>query len=300
MSKLLSVIFYFCTLNAFAVSVPDNIHSKDFLWLNFHIYHGEDQRGGPFKFDDQYLEVEFGGRSGLFDLYGYVDFKDIFNNSDSDAHDGSNVFADIEPRISLDYLLKKDLSVGVIQEWFIAMDLYYGDNECAQTCVIDAEAEVPSTTNSSGLKIIWLGVGTDMVLPWLGKTGVNFYARHIRENYGASNEDSWDGYALHINWFKPLHTFTDKSFVTFQGYFDYEFGSDLTDDGNEFEKAFRTDTSLQSYLGIWYHMPADHFKIGYGLKVYDNMTQWKDGEVLGGRVVDTTGAGHYFNLTYAF
>ncbi|WP_412841915.1 outer membrane protein OmpK, partial [Aeromonas dhakensis] len=29
-------------------------------------------------YNDTYFEMEFGGRSGLFDLYGYVDVFDIF------------------------------------------------------------------------------------------------------------------------------------------------------------------------------------------------------------------------------
>ncbi|WNC72370.1 outer membrane protein OmpK [Thalassotalea psychrophila] len=299
LTSLLLILSFLQSGFVTAATVPEDIHENDFLWLNFHLYHGEDQRGGPFKFNDQYLEIEFGGRSGLFDLYGYVDFKDAFNNSDSDAHDGSNMFADIEPRMSLDYLFDKDLSVGIIKEWYIAMDIYYGDNECAQTCVVDVVDEVPVTTESSGLKIVWLGIGTDMELPWLGKTGVNLYARLIRENYGATNEDEWDGYAFHMNWFKTLHNFENSGFLAFQGYFDYEFGSDL-DEGNSFEQEYRTDTSLQSYLGIWYHLPSSHFAMGYGLKLYDDMTQWKDGTILGGKEVDTSGAGHYFNLTYSF
>lgn len=284
---------------SYAVEVPIDIHEKDHIWTNFHIYNGNNQRGGPFKFDDQYLEIEFGGRSGLWDLYGYVDFKDIFSQDSSDVHDGSNMFADIEPRMSLDYLFGKDLSIGPIKEWYLAFDLYYGDNECAQTCVtFDDSGEALPGEKSSGLKILWWGIGTDTELPWLGKTGINFYARFIRENYGASNEDSLDGYVIHINWFKPIYTLSNNGYIAFQGYMDYEFASDMPESGNEFEQEYRTDDSFQSYLGLWYH--SGHLKVGLGLKLYHDMTQWKDGAILSGKEVDSTGVGQYINIGYAF
>ena len=66
------------------------------------------------------------------------------------------------------------------------------------------------------------------------QSGVNFYTRFVEENYGASNEHSFDGYVAHINWFKPIYNFTDSRFLSFQGYIDYEFGSDL--DNTAFEK----------------------------------------------------------------
>ena len=100
----------------------------------------------------------------------------------------------------------------------------------------------------------------------------------------------------HINWFKPLYNFSETRFVSFQGYLDYEFGSDIPK--TDFEKAYRTSDSLQSYLGLWYH--EKKWAAGYGLKAYKNMTQWKNGEVLNGKETDTTGFAHYFNIAYKF
>ena len=301
LKKLFAISLCAVSLNTMAVEVPEDKHENDYQWMNLNLYHGQDQRGGPFSFDDQYFEVEFGGRSGALDLYGYVDFKDIFNNDNSDVHNGANIFADIEARFSLDYLFNKDLSVGPVNEWYIATDLYYADNECASGCAtFDKDGNpLPETSTAGGLKVFWLGVRTDVNVPWLGKTGVNLYKRFVRENYGASNEGEWDGYAFHVNWYKPFYHFENKSFLSFQGYFDYEFGSDL-DKGTAFEQEYRTDSSLQTYLGVWYNMPNHNFKVGYGLKFYDDMTQWKDGTVLDGKPVDTTGVAQYFNVTYAF
>ena len=277
-SYLIIVSILFLNINSLAQDTASISNSQ---WANLHLYKGVNQRGGPFSFDDTYIELEFGGRYEWLDLYGYVDFIDALNSSSSDKHGDNNFFVDIEPRISIDYLLNKDLSYGALKELYFAFDIYYAD---------------PSPGIEEGLKIIWMGLGSDVEVPWLGKTGLNLYTRYIEENYGASNENSFDGYVAHINWFKPIYTFSESKFISFQGYADYEFGSDL--DNNDFEKTYRTSDSFQSYLGLWLH--DKKWALGYGLKAYKYMTQWKDGEVLNGKKTDTTGFGHYFNVAYKF
>jgi len=274
--KLFILVFLISGINIFAKDISSITNSN---WETLHLYHGENQRGGPFAFDDTYVEFEFGGRYEWLDLYGYVDFIDALNSSSSDKHGQNNFFVDIEPRISIDYLLDKDLSYGALKELFFAFDIYYADEP-----------------NGNGLKVIWMGLGSDIDIPWLGKSGVNLYTRYIEENYGASNEQSFDGYVAHINWFKPIYNFTENRFISFQGYLDYEFGSDIPQ--TNFETTYRTDDSLQSYLGLWLH--DKKWAVGYGLKAYKDMTQWKDGEVLNGRKTDTTGFAHYFNVAYKF
>ena len=274
--NLFVLIFIISGINIFAKDISSVTNSN---WETLHLYHGENQKGGPFAFDDTYVEFEFGGRYEWFDLYGYVDFIDALNSSSSDKHGQNNFFVDIEPRISIDYLLDKDLSYGALKELFFAFDIYYADE-----------------AKGNGLKVIWMGIGSDIDIPWLGKSGVNFYTRYIEENYDASNENSFDGYVAHINWFKPIYHFTENRFLSFQGYIDYEFGSNL--DNNDFEKTYRTSDSLQSYLGLWLH--DKKYAVGYGLKAYKDMTQWKDGEVLNSRKTDTTGFAHYFNVAYKF
>ncbi|MDE5220271.1 outer membrane protein OmpK [Pseudomonas aeruginosa] len=217
----------------------------------------------------------------MLDLYGYIDYKNLFDDASSDVPDGENWFVDIEPRLSIDRLLGRDFSIGPIREWFVAFDYYYAD-----------------ARQGPGLNVLWSGIGTNTELPWLGTVGLNLYARYIDKNYGASNENAWDGYVAHMNWFKPLAQFGGKRFIAFQGFFDYEFGSKLPDKDDAFEHEYRTDNGFQAYLGLWYH--TEHWKFGYGAKVYRNMTQWRDGEQLDGRRTDSSGIGHYFNVGYAF
>lgn len=257
----------------------DKSEIKNSQWAALHLYNGNNQRGGPFAFDDTYAEFEFGGRYEWLQYYGYVDFIDVFNDPSSDKHGQNNYFVDIEPRISLDYLFNSDLSYKALKELFIAFDIYYADEPTGK-----------------GLKIIWMGLGSDIDIPWLGVSGVNFYTRFVEENYGSSNENKFDGYVAHINWFKPLYFFSSNRFLSFQGYVDYEFESDL--DNSNFEKQYRTSDSFQSYLGFWLH--DQKWALGYGLKAYKDMTQWKDGETLNGRQTDTTGFAHYFNIAYKF
>lgn len=277
-SCLTIISILFLNINSFAKDINSITNSQ---WANLHLYKGINQRGGPYSFDDTYVELEFGGRYEWLDLYGYVDFIDALNSPSSDKHGDNNFFVDIEPRISIDYLLNKDLSYSALKELYFAFDIYYAD---------------PTPGDDKGLKIIWMGLGSDIDIPWLGKSGVNFYTRFIEENYGASNENSFDGYVAHINWFKPLYFFNENRFISFQGYVDYEFGSDL--DNNSFERTYRTSDSFQSYLGLWLH--DKKWALGYGLKAYKDMTQWKDNQDLFAKKTDTTGFAHYFNVAYKF
>jgi len=249
-------------------------HENDAKWMHLNLYHGADQRGGPFKFTDTYLELEFGGRSGIIDYYGYVDFLDILNDSNSDRHDGDNSFAKVSLRFSMDALFKKDLDLEPVKEWYIATEYIDSDN---------------------ALRVFWLGLGTDVELPWFGLVGFNVQARYFAENFGAPNEERFDGIVAHINWFKPFHFFGD-SFLSFQGYADYEFFSKLNDGSS----SFYSDDSFQTYIGLWFH--SKRYAAGYGAKFYKNMTQFKDGASFfpGGPKFDTTGLGHYFNVTYKF
>lgn len=100
--KFIILAFVLFGINSFARDLNSISNSN---WETLHLYHGENQKGGPFSFDDTYVELEFGGRYEWLDLYGYVDFIDALNSSSSDKHGSNNFFVDIEPRISIDYLL---------------------------------------------------------------------------------------------------------------------------------------------------------------------------------------------------
>ncbi|MFY9088159.1 hypothetical protein OZY68_01750 [Arcobacter aquimarinus] len=63
----------------------------------------------------------------------------------------------------MDYLLNKDLSYGALKELFFAFDIYYADEP-----------------NANSLKVIWMGLGSDIDIPWLGVSGVEFLYKIYR------------------------------------------------------------------------------------------------------------------------
>ncbi len=277
MNRLFVLLFLFSNF-AYGIDYKGgDIHANDSKWMNLNLYRGIDQRGGPRKFDDTYMELEFGGRSGIVDFYGYFDYIDILDDEkNSDQGDFDNSFSKVDLRFSLDAILKKDLATGIIKEWYIATSMIDGDN---------------NGSFGGALRVHWFGIGTDTQLPWLGLVGLNLYARYFAENFGASNEGKVDGYNFHMNWFKPFKFFKSGDFLSFQGYFDYEFGSEIVGDA-------RTPTAFQAYLGVWYH--SKQWAIGYGSKFYDNMNNFRHKDTFFGSAVNSTGIGHYFNVTYKF
>lgn len=212
--------------------------------------------------------MEFGGRSGALDLYGYIDIFDIFDAEDSDRHDGDNFFVKLAPRLSLDSWTGSSLAFGPFKEWYIAGLFNVGDRELFEQ---------------------YIGIGTDVEIPWLGKLGANLMARYVRENYKAANEKKWDGYILSTNWFKPFVFFSDSSFLSYQGYLDYKFAAYEIDDSTD-----RANTSLECFNGLYWH--SKKYALGYGLKYYQDMALLKNGGFAG----ETSGLGHYLALTYKF
>ncbi|MEK2646623.1 nucleoside-specific channel-forming Tsx family protein [Bdellovibrio sp. BCCA] len=253
--------------HAAAIS-DDDIHKNDFKWFQFNLMRSIDNKIPFGNQQDTYFEMEFGGRSGVLDLYGYLDVFDVFDSqSDSDRHAGDNFFFKLAPRFSLDYMTGHDLSLGPVQEWYLATLFNVGDRALFEQ---------------------YVGIGTDIQVPWFGKVGANLMARYVRENFDAANEREWDGYILSTNWFTPFYHF-ENSFISYQGYLDYKFGANRLSDSKNY-----SDTSLEWFNGLYWH--SKRYAAGYGLKLYKDMALLKDGGFAG----ETSGVGHYFSLTYKF
>ncbi|WP_413766736.1 outer membrane protein OmpK, partial [Vibrio vulnificus] len=77
------------------------------------------EKGAGAESSHDYLEMEFGGRSGIFDLYGYVDVFDLSNDPGSDKDGAEKIFMKFAPRMSLDAVTGKDLSFGPVQELYV-------------------------------------------------------------------------------------------------------------------------------------------------------------------------------------
>lgn len=280
---LAALLAAFSTTAMAADYTDGDIHKNDYKWFQFNIMQSRNQKLPGKKQNDTYLEMEFGGRSGIVDLYGYWDVFDILDSSASDYHEGNgsdggtadNFFLKFNPRFSIDGMTGKDLSIGPVKEWYVATLMEVGDSQL--------------WTN-------FIGIGSDIEVPWFGKVGLNAYARFVKENFGDDNtEGEWDGYRISTNWFKPFYFFENGSFMSYQGYVDYDFGMDKLA-----RNTGRTNNSLQWFNGIYWH--SDRYAVGYGLKFYNNMAGFKDGDQTPFSPGDetTSGVGHYFAVTYKF
>ena len=117
----------------------DSPYLSDWFHQQVQIIGSHNIRFGPRPVDDIYLEYEFFGTKGPFDLYGYIDFNKIFGvgsdfNSGVWDGDGSPFFTELQPRMSLDRLFKRDFGIGPIKEWFVATDyiLDFGQNRSSR------------------------------------------------------------------------------------------------------------------------------------------------------------------------
>ncbi len=264
--------------NAYAADRSD-LHGSDYKWMQFNLMYSIGEKPDNPATGDQhnYLEMEFGGRSGIFDLYGYVDVFNLGNQytNDGDKNPGSGsskLFMKFAPRISLDAVFGKDLSFGPIQEVYFST-LFNWDG-------------LINDGDGTGVNSSFWGVGADVMVPWLGKTGMNLYA------FYDLNEKEWNGYQFSMNWFKPFYFFDNKSFLSFQGYIDYQFGAD------EDKTAFvpKTSNGGNIFFGLYWH--SDRYALGYGLKGFKDVYLLEDGA--GALALESTGWSHYLSATYKF
>lgn len=261
---------------SFAADYSDDIHKNDYKFLQFNYMYAlkEKPLAENAKHDGHdYLEMEFGGRSGFIDLYGYVDVFNLASSDHSDKSDTSDkMFMKFAPRFSLDGMTGKDLSIGPFNEFYIStLYNWSGDN---------------GNVNNS----FW-GLGTDVMIPWLGKMGLNVYGL-----YDINNKD-WNGYQISTNWFKPFYTFENGSFLSYQGYIDYQFGMR--------DRYATSSNGGVMFNGLYWH--SERFAVGYGLKAYKDVYGIKDkafpvfddnGNYEG--QLESTGFAHYFSVTYKF
>lgn len=263
-----------------AADYSDDIHKNDYKFLQFNLMYAlneKPQAKSEGNSGHDYLEMEFGGRSGIFDLYGYVDVFNLTSNDNSEndkatSKETDKIFMKFAPRMSIDAVTGYDLSFGPVQELYVASVMEWGGGP----------AQGPNTQK--------IGLGSDVNVPWLGKMGLNLYATYD------SDKKDWNGWQISNNWFKPFYTFGNGSFISYQGYIDYQFGMK--------DKYASASNGGAMFNGIYWH--SDHFAVGYGLKAYYNIYGIDDNLALtndDGVVVDhlqSSGFAHYFDVTYKF
>lgn len=256
-------------------------HKNDYKWMQFNLMAAINEKGVSESSHD-YLEMEFGGRNGIFDLYGYVDVFNLASSSSSDKANSEKIFMKFGPRMSIDGLTGKDLSFGPVQELYVASVFEWGGGggtNCNNVGVC--------VDGSPGVNTQKVGIGSDIMVPWFGKMGLNAYATYD------SNKKDMNGYQISTNWFKPFYFLENGSFISYQGYIDFQFGMDK-DEGYA-----TSSTGTGMFNGIYWH--SDQFAVGYGLKLYKDVYGFADGEALPwGPKAESSGVGHYFAVTYKF
>ncbi|MCF7354053.1 outer membrane protein OmpK [Vibrio sp. CK2-1] len=259
-----------------AADYSDDIHKNDYKFLQFNLMYAlneKPQTSLDTTTGHDYLEMEFGGRSGIFDLYGYVD---VFNllSGDEDHNDKKNgeadkIFMKFAPRMSIDAMTGYDLSFGPVQELYVATLMEWDGGQ----------------NTDFGVNTQKVGLGSDINVPWFGKMGLNLYATYD------SNKNDWNGYQVSTNWFKPFINFENGSFISYQGYLDYQFGMK--------DKYASASNGGAMFNGIYWH--SEHYAVGYGLKAYYNVYGLKDGSDAGnGGNWESKGVTHFFDVTYKF
>ena len=148
-------------------------------------------RFGPQIRNDTYLEYEAFAKKDWFDFYGYIDAPVFFGGNSTAKgiwNKGSPLFMEIEPRFSIDKLTNTDLSFGPFKEWYFANNYIYDMGR-----------------NDSQEQSTWyMGLGTDIDTGLPMSLSLNVYAKYQWQNYGASNENEWDGYRFKVKYFVPL------------------------------------------------------------------------------------------------
>lgn len=267
---------------------PANTTQKAAPWYNQNLtlIGSKDISFGPRPSDDIYLEYEYFGRKGPFELYGYIDAPKILgigNSHDSGAWDkGSPVFMEHEPRISIDDLVGRKLGFGLFKEFYVAFDWIYdmGHNKAGRA------------------NTLYAGLGTDIDTHSPVNLSANFYARRQWENYGASNENSWDGYRAQLKYILPLGKYSNGASLTYVGFTNFDFGSDLHDEAGSPRTAnatVATNVLLYSFTHLRFMAVGRYFHNG---------GNWKDGSQLdfgdGPFEARSNGWGYYFGVGYQF
>ncbi|MCG9754156.1 outer membrane protein OmpK [Shewanella insulae] len=285
--------------NAFAADRSD-LYATDYKWMQFNAMYSVDEHPIADGVDahHNYLEMEFGGRKGIVDLYGYVDVFNLGNQDSGDkTNNASKIFMKFAPRFSLDAITGQDLSFGPVQEvYFSTLYNWGGGGITGSYTATDKDFNEFAAYTQGDVNMSFWGLGADVMVPWLGKTGMNLYATYDL------NAKDWNGYQFSMNWFKPFHFFENKSFLSFQGYVDWQFAMDEDASGfNTFTgKTNNSSHGGAAFFGLYWH--SDKYAVGYGAKYYNKVyglnNQAFANEFWGG--LDTTGWGHYFTATYKF
>ena len=270
------------TVSAQAADNNSGEYLSDWWHQSVNVVGSYHTRFGPQLRNDTYLEYEAFARKDWFDFYGYVDAPRFFggNSTATGIWDkGSPLFTEIEPRFSIDKLTGADLSVGPFKEWYFANNYIYDMGQ-----------------NKAGRQSTWyMGLGTDVDTGLPMSLSLNVYAKYQWQNYGAANENEWDGYRFKVKYFVPITDLWGGK-LTYIGFTNFDWGSDLGDSKNRTSNAIASRHILALNYAHWHYSVVARY--------FHNGGQWEDGAGLnfgkGDFNVKSTGFGWYLVAGYNF
>ena len=218
----------------------------DFTWAQLNLYQGIGMaHGWADTYDDMYLEIEGGGRTGILNLYYFFDVNSIMGQGDYAVGGQGSFFTKINPRFSITKLMGKENCFGPIKESYLATQ-YKGYNGGAS---------------------YYVGFGTDLAIPFFDMFSLNLYAmmQHIDDPDDAEKTMfEAAGYVVAINWFTKVYSFNDKFNLTYQGWSDFGFGNKYEED----KGAPSTADEFQMFNGFFWNY--DKWSLSTSVKLHNH------------------------------
>lgn len=186
---------------------------------------------------------------------------------------------EIEPRFSIDKLTNTDLSFGPFKEWYFANNYIYDMGR-----------------NKDGRQSTrYMGLGTDIDTGLPMSLSMNVYAKYQWQNYGAANENEWDGYRFKIKYFVPITDLWGGQ-LSYIGFTNFDWGSDLGDDSGNAINGIKTRTNNSIASSHILALNYDHWHYSVVARYWHDGGQWNDDAELnfGNFNVRSTGWGGYW------
>lgn len=238
----LIVLIALVSLPARATDYRDSgVRMNDGKWLQLNLlsmHHGANAFGPTYN--NTYLEVEGGARSGVLDLYYFFDVNEIFGWG-THRDEAGDFFTKIVPRFSIDGITRRDLAVGPVKEWYVATR-YKGFN---------------------GGEYYYVGLGTDWRLKKVDMLEVMVWPKWLRTD--GSNDFHYTGVEASVVWYKTLCQLPWESNLSYQGWMDCGFANNFAR-----KDVNGTSTEFQMHNGIYWN--KGHFSLSGAFKIYRNLT----------------------------
>jgi nucleoside-specific channel-forming protein len=215
----------------------------DFTWAQMNLYQGvEIANGFGDTYNDMYLEIEGGGRTGIMNLYYFFDVNTFMGLGDDPQGKQGSFFTKINPRFSLKGFVPE---MGPVKELYVATQ-YKGYNGGAN---------------------YYAGLGSDLAIPFFERFSANFYMmmEHVNDPDDADKtmfENA--GFVFAINWYTTLYKFDDMMNVSYQGWSDYGFANAYTEDMGD----PRTADEFQMFNGFFFNY--NKWSVSASLKLHNH------------------------------